>query len=131
MGIDEPLDDDDDLRETIQTVLEHAGYEVACASEGRRGLELHRNAPVDIVITDIFMPETDGIETIQRLRREFPTTKIIAMSGGGMFNKPNNYLTTARRLGAHCVLTKPFDAATLLDAVASIIGQPHAATAGC
>ena len=115
------IEDDEDLRETIEMILVSAGYEVTAAGEGRTGLELQRASPVDVVITDIFMPDQDGIETIQRLRREYPMIKIIAMSGGGVFNKPTDYLTTARRLGAQQVLSKPFDADTLLDAVSAIL----------
>ena len=107
-------DDSADMRESLRLVLEHAGYEVRLAPDGTRALEVQRLAPADVLITDIFMPERDGLETITVFRREFPGTRIVAMSGGGVRVDGTLYLETAGVAGADAVLTKPFDPDTLL-----------------
>lgn len=76
------IDDNDDLRTVICGVLESAGHEVVQAADGVQGIELQRRSPVDLAITDILMPEKEGVETIRDLAREFPALRIIAMSGG-------------------------------------------------
>src|ERR1700687_5964678 len=102
------IDDDDDVRAVVSGVLEAAGHEVVHASDGAQGIELQRRLPAVLVITDIVMPEKEGIETIRDLHQEFPKLKIIAMSGGGSLHKTTNYFSTAKELGAHAVLRKPF-----------------------
>jgi CheY-like chemotaxis protein len=115
------IDDNSDIRELIGFILRGAGYSaVELAGDGEAGLRLQRAQAFDIVITDIFMPNQDGIETIARLRKEFPAVKVIAMSGGGSRAKGDGYLFTAREIGAHAVLSKPFDADHLLDTVRSL-----------
>ena len=86
-------------------------------------LVLQRARPAQVVITDIFMPNQDGIETVAKLRAEFPSAKIIAISGGGTWIKGRSYLATAAEIGAHTVLAKPFDAEQLLAAVREVLGQ--------
>lgn len=108
------VDDDADMRQSMRLLLEHAGYEVALARDGAQALELQRARGADLLITDIFMPETDGLETIQRFRREFPLVRIIAMSGGGVRVRGESYLSTAEAAGADAVLRKPFEVALLL-----------------
>ena len=76
------LDDDRALRDVVRMILEEAGHVVNDAPDGRAGVEMYRESPSDIVITDIRMPEKTGNETILELRAEFPDVKIIAMSGG-------------------------------------------------
>ena len=110
------IDDDDQLRGMLREMLEHAGYEVTDASNGKEGIRLYRENPADLVITDLIMPEKEGIETIMDLRQEFPEVKIIAMSGGGRV-EPDSYLHMARGLGALCTLTKPLDRNALLRTV--------------
>lgn len=78
------IDDDTSQRELLKTVLENAGYEVMEAPDGQAGLQIFRQEPCDLVITDIFMPKEDGIETILHLKTQSPTVKIIAVSGGGI-----------------------------------------------
>src|SRR5262245_58011117 len=102
------IDDDADLREVMQETLQSAGHEVLLAPDGIQGLELQRASPADVVITDIFMPDKEGIETICELKQEFPGVKIIAMSGGGTHVRKPAYLSTASELGADVVLRKPF-----------------------
>ena len=111
------IDDNEDLRELIQLVLERAGYSVALAPDGEAGLRAQRARPADVVITDIFMPNQDGLETIAALRRDYPAVKVVAMSGGGTKVKGEGTLLTAREIGAHCVLPKPFENEALLQAV--------------
>ena len=114
------IDDNSDIRELIGFILRGAGYQVESAEDGEAGLRSHRAQAFDIVITDIFMPNQDGIETIARLRKDFPAVKVIAMSGGGSRTKGDGYLFTAREIGAHAVLSKPFDPEDLLGAVRSL-----------
>ncbi|TAK84587.1 MAG: response regulator [Betaproteobacteria bacterium] len=107
------VDDNEDMRSFMKIVLERAGYETELAADGQRALELQRRHPADVLVTDIFMPEADGLETIERFRSEFPRVRIVAMSGGGSVAKLD-YLTTAREAGADAVLRKPFEAQALL-----------------
>jgi CheY-like chemotaxis protein len=108
-------DDSADMRESLKLVLERAGYEVRLAADGSHALEMQRAAPCDVLITDIFMPECDGLETITGFRREFPAVKIIAMSGGGLrIVRGQQYLQTAQAAGADATLNKPFDPKSLL-----------------
>jgi CheY-like chemotaxis protein len=108
------IDDDPDTREVLLSTLEPAGHTVALASDGKQGIQEYRAKPVDLVITDLYMPGQEGLETIQQLRMEFPEVRIVAMSG-----KPTGatMLSVATRLGAAAVLSKPFLPEELLAAV--------------
>ena len=110
------IDDDSAARDTIVQVLEDGGYEVTSAEDGRVGLASFRRAPPDLVITDIIMPEKEGIQTITEMRGERPDTKIIAISGGGRIGN-TDFLRIARHLGAMDVIPKPFDPDDLLSCV--------------
>ena len=77
------IDDEEDIRDALQMVLERAGYEVRVASNGNEAIEMQREEPAQLVITDIIMPEKDGVNTIKEMRQESPGLRIIAMSGGG------------------------------------------------
>jgi DNA-binding response OmpR family regulator len=116
------IDDDADLRELIRDSLERDGFEVASAENGARGLEVQRAKPAHIVITDIFMPEKEGIETLVALRSEFPRAKIIVMSGGAGTTK-TDYLSLARELGAAKSFSKPFELRALCAAVRELVGS--------
>lgn len=113
------IDDDQEVREFLVTVLERAGHVVIAAVNGRDGVAMFRANPVQVVITDIIMPEKDGIETILDLRREHPDLKVIAISGGGR-TTPENYLHSARLLGADRAIRKPFKNEDILQAVADL-----------
>lgn len=115
-------DDDADMRQSMRLLLERAGHEVELAQDGARALELQRSRPADVLITDIFMPEKDGLETIERFRLEFPSVRIVAMSGGGVHVKGDRYLTTAEVAGADAVLRKPFEKDALLEALQRVTG---------
>jgi len=116
------VEDDDQMRAILKQILERAGHEVAEAANGRAAMEMQRRACADLVITDIIMPEMDGIEMITALRRDFPAVKIIAISGGSRIG-PMEFLSLARVLGAHRTLHKPFALQDMLDAVDELLGR--------
>jgi CheY-like chemotaxis protein len=93
------VDDDETFRRLLCQTLLRAGHEVLAADDGRGALRLYRQQPADLVITDLIMPEQEGLETILELRRLQPDLKIIAISGGGRM-VPGDYLPIARHLGA-------------------------------
>lgn len=107
-------DDDPDTRDTMCLLLERAGFDVALARNGVQALELQRDQPAEVLITDLFMPEMDGLEAIDRFRRDYPGVRIVAMSGGGIRVRGAGYLLSAEAVGAHAVLRKPFPIETLL-----------------
>jgi len=112
------VDDEDQIRQLIRETLEQAGYEVQEARDGKEGLEQYRSRPADLVIMDILMPDQDGLESIMTLRREFPTSRVIAITGGSDMIGILNFLDVAKMLGARRTLQKPFEMKTLLDAAA-------------
>jgi len=120
------VDDEAGIRKALLLMLEDAGFEVAEAGNGEEGLRAFRRQPADLVITDLFMPDKDGLELIRGLRREFPDVKVIAMSGGG-FSSSMHMLPFARRLGAVEVLDKPFSLATALATVERVLNTLAAA----
>lgn len=116
------IDDEHLVRYTLARILRSKGYEVMTAADGVRGMAVFRSAAPDLVITDIIMPEQEGIETIRQMRSERPNAKIIAISGHiGNFD----VLAIARKLGADDVIRKPFDAAELLSRVGRQQGLPE------
>src|SRR5258706_7398782 len=113
------VDDDDSFRRMLMLTLTNMGHAVVEASNGKEAIKLFEAAPPDVVLTDIVMPEKEGLETIGELRRKHPGVKIIAMSGGGRVSA-TDYLKIARKLGAAGVLAKPFsnqEMAMVLDEV--------------
>jgi CheY-like chemotaxis protein len=114
------VDDDATIRGLIRRVLSMRGFHVLDVADGRVALDLARTEDIDLVITDLVMPEIEGLETIRLLKRERPSLEILAVSGayGGAF------LHAAALLGARSTLAKPFDADTLLAAVEGIVGAP-------
>jgi two-component system, chemotaxis family, chemotaxis protein CheY len=117
------IDDDGLMRDLVRATLEEAGYIVIQARNGREGLALYRAAPPDLVLTDLVMPEQDGIGVIIALRKEFPAVKIVAMSGGGR-GSAADYLKSARLLGAVGTLPKPFTHEALLAAIEAALASP-------
>jgi DNA-binding response OmpR family regulator len=111
------IDDDPLVRGTLRAVLETAGYEVTIATDGQAGLDAFRQSPPAMIITDIVMPEVEGIEMIRQVRSQAPKLPILAISGGGRTG-PADYLRMAQRLGATEVLSKPFDPDELIAVVA-------------
>jgi YesN/AraC family two-component response regulator len=117
------IDDEPQIRSMLKLMLERDGYEVVEASDGIEGIRIYRQNPADLIITDLIMPNKDGIGMIIDLKKEFPDVKIIAMSGGGL-NKPEGYLKGAKKLGAACTLTKPIDRNEMLGAIKDVLKSP-------
>jgi DNA-binding response OmpR family regulator len=116
------IDDDEQMRILLRQVMEWAGYEVIEAGDGREGMLKQRKQQADLVITDLIMPEQEGLETITSLRREYPEVKIIAISGGGRIG-PDAYLPAAQELGADRVFSKPFDVRQLAATVKELLAN--------
>ena len=113
-------DDDEDLRTMLSIVLEGAGYEVEAVPDGERAIRAQEDRPADVLITDLFMPVRDGIETVTFFRSHYPGIPIIAISGGGFTGQKTDHLSVARAAGADLSLRKPFEVGLLLDAVRSV-----------
>lgn len=116
------VDDEDAIRSIIRRILERDGHEVHDAEDGDAGVRMAREILPDIVITDLIMPEREGIETIQTLRSEFPELKILAISGAGSFEE-GGPLMDAELLGADASLPKPFLPGELLGIVGDLLGR--------
>jgi CheY-like chemotaxis protein len=114
------IDDDDLIRLALRTFLKGAGHDVMEAAEGAEGIELHTAAPFDLVISDLFMPGKEGIETIVELRRDYPDLKIIAISSGGRA-AATGLLDVAKGLGADRTVRKPFSAEDILAEVDALL----------
>jgi CheY-like chemotaxis protein len=114
------VDDDVDMLLTMKLLLEMEGYEVDLAANGREAIEAQRARPAQVLLTDLFMPDADGFETIERFREEFPEIRIIAMSGGDSSRAlRTDHLPAATEIGAHATLRKPFPIEKLLEALRS------------
>ncbi len=116
------VDDNADQRLVLRLALEQAGYSVRDAANGREGLALQRARPSTVLITDIFMPEADGFELLDSLKREFPATKVIVVSGGGT-RTTRDYLASAKLMGVDATLEKPFKMETLLKMLSAMGAQ--------
>jgi DNA-binding response OmpR family regulator len=116
------IDDDADVRETIRIALEAEGYEVVDAGDGQQGLAAFRRRVPDLVITDIVMPVTEGLQTIREIRRLRPAAPILAVSAGGRAGR-HDFLEIARSLGAWEVIAKPFDPDELVARVKSCLAR--------
>jgi CheY-like chemotaxis protein len=115
------VDDDPSVRQVVSEMLRQAGHEVTIAEDGRVALAKIQEHAFDLVITDLIMPEQEGIETIAEIRRQEPNMRIVAMSGGGRLG-PGDYLETARYLGADATLAKPFGRQELIATVDALLG---------
>jgi two-component system chemotaxis response regulator CheY len=113
------VEDDPDQRLSVRLALELAGYTLRVAANGREALALQRARPSPFLITDLFMPEVDGFELIEAIRREYTGTKIIVVSGGGKRTKAD-YLESARLMGVDATLQKPFEIEILLDTLRAL-----------
>jgi CheY-like chemotaxis protein len=114
------VEDERNLREIICSILQVAGHEVIAASDGSEITEKLQNQTLDLVLTDILMPEKEGIQTIIELRRLNPHIRIIGMSGGGM-EGPDHYLDMAKEFGANQTLRKPFSKEKLLRTIDTVL----------
>jgi YesN/AraC family two-component response regulator len=116
------VDDDTHIQLALRQIVESAGHRVIEASNGQDAIDLFGEFHPDLIITDVFMPHTDGIETIRTIRRLTPGAKIIAISGGYV-GSGWNYLDSVVVLGANLALQKPFTCSQLLSAIDRLLGS--------
>ena len=121
------IDDEVQIRDVLRTVLERVGYEVTEAGDGNEGLQIYAEGGIDLVVTDIIMPEKGGIDTIMDLRRDFPDVKVIAISGGGMCGDVS-YLDMALGVGADRAIGKPFVLDDFLESVEDLLSPKESVT---
>jgi CheY-like chemotaxis protein len=112
------IDDEETLREMLREILEEEGHTIFLAEDGNQGIEQFQEREIDLVITDIMMPEKNGFEAIRELHGLAPNTKIIALTGFGLHNLPVAY-----DLGASRVFEKPIAPAVLREAVAELLQE--------
>jgi len=118
------IDDEEDICEMTKLLLEKAGHKVTCTTDARLAARLLREQPFDVVITDMLMPDKDGLEVMADIRRHHPGVRIIASSGGGRVSS-DSYLHIARKSGAHALLSKPFSLPELIASVETALAtQP-------
>lgn len=117
------IDDDKLMCLALGKILVSAGYNVVQASDGEEGLKLYRTQHFDLVITDLIMPDKEGIQIIRELRKENSQIRIIAMSAGGR-GGATDYLKWARLMGAKQCLSKPIRREDLLAAVQAVLALP-------
>jgi len=115
------IDDQEHIRNIIKQILLIDGYEVDTAENGKAGLKMVQLHRYDLVITDIFMPEQDGLEVIMELRQQFPDIKIIVMTGGGAKLDIGHLLKMSKYMGADRLFSKPIDFVTLRAAVKELL----------
>lgn len=118
------VDDDPIFRALAMRALQTAGYTAFEAADGDIAVAILGNIHAQLVVTDIMMPNKDGLETIMHLKRVWPSTRIIATSGGMQKTDPNFILRMAKNLGADAVFPKPFRLAPFLELVAEVLAAP-------
>ena len=123
------VDDEDQTRELLRELLTEGGYEVIEAADGSIAMTLVRLKPPDLIITDLIMPNQEGLETISEIRKNHPTLGIIAISGGGRIG-PESYLAIAERLGASRTFSKPLDVHRMMAAVRELLKERTACNHG-
>ncbi|HEX6003331.1 MAG TPA: response regulator [Burkholderiales bacterium] len=119
------LDDNADMVRSLELVLQHGGFDAATALNGKEALALQHDRPADVLITDILMPDVDGMEIIDQFRKRWPRVRIIAMSGGGEVLK-GDYLSVASQIGADVTLRKPVDPDRLMQLLTEFAKTPPA-----
>jgi len=117
------VDDDSKMRELLRALLEEQGFHVHDAEDGEAALRQLHKQPSDLLITDIVMPNKEGLETIREVQQHFPHIKIIAMSGDHNATKANGYLAVASALGAHRTIGKPFLTKELLNHINELLPE--------
>jgi CheY-like chemotaxis protein len=122
------IDDDPVLRRVVTLALEAAGHSVLRCENGRKAVAFLEHDHADLLVTDIVMPEMDGVETVRAVRQLDANLPILAISGGGSFD-PKDYLGIAQAFGATAVLPKPFRPAELVDLVSQLLAQGPSPTA--
>jgi DNA-binding NtrC family response regulator len=117
------VDDEPGIRELLCMMMVSAGHTAVAAEDGIQAPKVMAAQHIDIVITDLLMPERDGLEFITEIRKLYPKVKIIAMSGGGHIAR-DSYLRIAKNFGAHFLLEKPFSQAGVLGAIDAVLKMP-------
>lgn len=115
------VDDEAELRDVVSRVLLDAGHKVVCAANGQEATRALSKQTFDLILTDVIMPEKDGMQVISESRRMRPEMRIVAMSGGGHMSR-EQYLKMAKALGAHAVLEKPFGTEQLVETINAVLG---------
>lgn len=116
------IDDDEKIRTVFSRFLGRYGYAVDCAADGKKGLDQLEAEPPDLVITDIMMPEADGLEVVLSMRGKHPDIPVIAISGG-MHSAPLDFLPMVKKFGAVKVFYKPVELEKLLEGIRELLGQ--------
>jgi len=114
------MDDEISVQKLFSQFLEGQGYQVECAANGREGLAIMQRFNADLLIVDVMMPEMDGLEVVQEIRRMNAVLPIIAISGG-MRNASMNFVTFAQEFGANAIFEKPVSLADLLVSVRALL----------
>jgi DNA-binding response OmpR family regulator len=116
------IEDDSNIRHVYSLILKGENHDVQQAENGKVGLQLQSKNPFDLIITDLHMPEKEGLETIMEIRKDYPETKIIAMSAGVKYSV-SDMLKFAEKFGADRVLEKPIPNQVLKDSVRELLGE--------
>jgi DNA-binding NtrC family response regulator len=117
-------DDEESIATLVRRCMEGEGHRAVCVSSAKQASAELMKAPFDLVITDVLMPDGDGLDLISGLRKAQPTARILAISGGGRYMEGDDCLRMARGLGAHAVIMKPFNCEQLLEAVQRATANP-------
>lgn len=120
-------DDEENISTLVQICVTAVGHNAVSVASAREAKEMLAKQPFDLVITDILMPDGDGLDLITQLRTVQPAARILAMSGGGRYMEGDDCLKMARGLGAHAVVMKPFDRAQLMGSIELAMGTQPAA----
>ena len=124
-------DDEDSIRSLLEHFLKNSGHQVVVVGNAREACEAMARQPFDLVITDVLMPDGDGLDLITELRKVQPNARIVAMSGGGRYLEGSDYLKLAKGLGAHTAMMKPFTWQELQDAIqVALTTLPNGQTQG-
>ncbi|AOS45939.1 Response regulator receiver protein [Lacunisphaera limnophila] len=117
------VDDHEPVCISLQAMIKGMGHETVYATTGKQALVMHQQDPVDVLVTDIFMPDMDGYELIQKFHRDYPEVKVVAMSGGIPRAPGGPYLEVAGKFGAQWLLRKPFSATRLIEIITEATGE--------
>lgn len=117
------VDDHEPVCLSLQAMIKGMGHETLFATTGRQALAMHKQSPVDVLVTDIFMPDMDGYELIQKFKHDYPDVKVVAMSGGIPRSPGGPYLEVAGKFGAQWLLRKPFSATRLIEVISEATGE--------